>query len=298
MEWTVEQRTRLDRFLAERAPEHSRTAWSRAIADGKVTVEGEPATKAGLFLDPGDVVEAEPPDPRPPQSLEPVSIPLVVPYEDEHLLVVDKPRGLAVHPSPTSSEPTLVHALLARSHGLSSGSAAYRPGIVHRLDKETTGLLVVAKTDRAHADLARQIQERTVSRVYVAVVAGRPDRDEFTVDAPLGRDPRHALRRAVVAGGKSAVTHVRFVREASGGSLLAVRLETGRTHQIRVHLAACGLPVLGDSLYATGEHAQGPMQLHAARLTFAHPVDGRPVNVYAGPPDGFRSDWSPGDLEV
>jgi 23S rRNA pseudouridine1911/1915/1917 synthase len=298
MEWTVEERTRLDRFLAEQSPEQSRTAWARAISEGKVTVEGEQATKPGQFLDPGDVVEAEPPEPRAPQALEPVPIPLDVPFEDAHLLVVDKPRGLAVHPSSTSREPTLVHALLARSHSLSAGSAPYRPGIVHRLDKETTGLIMVAKTDRAHADLALQIQERTASRVYVAVVQGLPDKERFIVDAPLGKDPRHPLRRAVVAEGKPAVTHVRFLRTVDAGSLLAVRLETGRTHQIRVHLAACGLAVLGDALYAAGAWAVGPLQLHAARLGFRHPATGEPVTVYAPRPDGFVADWSPEELEV
>lgn len=288
-EWTVEAKERLDHFLAERLPGATRSRIAKMIESGGALVDGGPALKAGQFLKPGQTVQADTPAEPPPHALDPVSMPLEIAWEDEHVLVVDKPRGLAVHPSPSDGgEPTLVHGLLARGHGLSEGSEPYRPGIVHRLDKETTGLIMVAKTSAAHAALAAQIMEKTAERRYFAGVLGRPDNAQFTINAPLGKDPRRPLQRAVRAEGKEAITHVRLVARLERGSLLACRLQTGRTHQIRVHLAACNLPVFGDPLYAPESAKPGPLQLHAAFLSFSHPVSGDRIALFSQPPIGFE----------
>lgn len=277
---------RLDRFLAERLPHHSRSKLQRLIEHGGVRVEGHVTEKSGFELRAGWEIELEEPGETPPHDLTPVDIPLCVRFEDAEVMVVDKPRGLTVHPAPSSHAPTLVHALLARQTALSTGSAPYRPGIVHRLDKDTTGLILVAKTDAAHASLAAQIAEKSVLRVYVAWVYGQPDKDEFTIEAPVGRHPAHPLRMAVKKSGKPAVTHVRVIRHGSERSLVTCRLETGRTHQIRVHLDACGLPVVGDPTYGP-KRDDGPLQLHAALVSFTHPSTHQRVTVYAEPPADF-----------
>lgn len=284
----AEQRERLDHFLARNFQGHSRSRLQRMIENGEVTVEGVAATKSGFELRPGWVVEMGEPQETPPHDLEPADIPLDVVFEDDDMLVVDKPRGLATHPARSLKEPSLVNALLARPHALSTGSAAYRPGIVHRLDKDTTGLLMVAKNDAAQLRLSSQIQDKSVERIYVANVAGEPLEDEFTVNAPIGRDPVNATRMTVKRTGKRAVTHVRRIAGHAESTLVACRLETGRTHQIRVHLAACHLPVLGDKLYALPAQRSGPLQLHAALLRFDHPVSGTRLTVFAPPPDDFQ----------
>jgi 23S rRNA pseudouridine1911/1915/1917 synthase len=181
----------------------------------------------------------------------------------------------------------LVHALLARGHDLSGHAGAYRPGIVHRLDKDTTGLLVVAKSDAIHAALSEQIKKREIERRYVAVVRNEPTLNRFIIDAPIGRDPRHPILRAVRADGKAAVTHVKVLRRVERGALLACKLETGRTHQIRVHLAHFGYEVWGDRLYAQTPYNKPPLQLHAAFLKFQHPASGAQIACFSSPPDDF-----------
>lgn len=250
-------------------------------------VQGELAGKTGLELREGWIVELEEPEETPPHDLEPADIPLDVRYEDSDVVVVNKPRGLATHPARSLKEPSLVNALLARSHALSTGSAPYRPGIVHRLDKDTTGLIMVAKTDFAHASLARQIETRRARRTYVAVVAGEPLDEAFTIDAPIGRHPQRPLVMAVKRTGKVARTRVRVLKRLGAQTLLACRLDTGRTHQIRVHLAECHLPVVGDPLYAPVASASGPLKLHSALLEFEHPRTGGDVAVWAEPPEDF-----------
>lgn len=267
-------------------PDHTRSRLATAIRGGLVRVDGEAANKAGFMLKPGMRVQVEPIPASEPHNLEPVELPLDVVYEDDWLLVVDKPRGMVTHPTQSFQGPTLVHALLARPHTLSSGQAPYRPGVVHRLDRDTTGLLIVAKTDGAHASLAAQISRREVSRRYVAWVEGIPEQERFTIDAPLGPHPARRTLRAVRAEGKAARTHVRVLSTHGQRTLVTVRLETGRTHQIRVHLASCRMPVTGDKLYGSGE-SSGPLQLHAASLRFLHPEDGRQVGVFAPPPADF-----------
>jgi 23S rRNA pseudouridine1911/1915/1917 synthase len=288
MALTAEGKERLDRFVARKMPEHSRTRVTQAIKEGRVSVGGEVVTKPGFELKPGATVEVgEIPEPEP-HNLEPADIPLDVRYEDDDLLVVNKPRGMASHPGHRLGPTTLVNALLARSHGLSTHAGEWRPGIVHRLDKETTGLMIVAKSDRAHRALAAQIKEKRAERVYVAVAYGSPEHDEFVVDKPIGRHPGVPSLMTVKQGGRESVTHVRVLSREGGSSLVACRLETGRTHQIRVHLSSIGHPVRGDKQYAKKPWNEGPMQLHAALLSFDHPVTVERVTVYAEPPPEFE----------
>jgi 23S rRNA pseudouridine1911/1915/1917 synthase len=284
--FVVDAPDRLDRFLAARLPEHSRSKLARLIQEGLARVDGLPR-RPGFGLRPGMVVAVEEVPQTAPHRLEPVSIPLDVRYEDEDLLVVNKPRGLASHPAPSQRSWTLVNALLARGHGLSGTAGAYRPGIVHRLDRETTGLMVVAKTDAVHRRLAEQIQTKRALRRYVCVLRGLPAQERFTVDAPIGIDPAHRKRRAVRPDGKPAVTHFRRLARLDAGTLLGASLETGRTHQIRVHAAAIGHPVLGDRVYGPDAGIETPVQLHAAYLAFEHPATGEAMSFFAEPPGDF-----------
>jgi 23S rRNA pseudouridine1911/1915/1917 synthase len=281
---------RLDVFLASQASLGlSRMAVQRLCAGGRVHLDGRPA-RASARLRGGEsvVVEVPPPDPAEPL---PEAIPLRIVHEDPHIIVVDKPRGMVVHPAPGSRSGTLVNALLAHCGDLAGIGGTLRPGIVHRLDKDTTGLLVAAKTDAAALGLSRQIARREVERTYLAIVHGSPP-DDFTVDAPLGRDPNDRKRMAVrSATGRHAVTHARVLERLPGHALLEVRLETGRTHQIRVHLAFAGFPVAADPTYGRsprGELGLGGQALHAARLAFRHPIDGRPLRFETPPPADFQ----------
>lgn len=299
---------RLDRFVTEALgmPGVSRALIQRAIAAGQVTLDGRVGRGADRVPAGARVVVAGLPRAEGP-SLQPEPIPLRVVYEDEHIAVVDKPRGLVVHPATGTPRGTLVNALLARYGTLESDGEApdaddapdgtlefgadVRPGIVHRLDKDTTGLLVVARTAVAGASLRRQIAMRQMSREYLALVRGTP-RPEFTVDAPIGRGADRR-RMGVVEGGRPARSHMRRVEAFPGPhpyALLHVRLETGRTHQIRVHLAFAGFPVAGDALYgrpaldAAAGLTLGGQALHACRLSFLHPVEERPLAFEAPPP--------------
>lgn len=275
---------RLDRYLADRL-RLSRSRVVDLLQDGHVRVNGEVPRKS-YRPESGDRIEVEI-VPRPEPSVEPQAIPVDVVWEDEHLAVVVKPAGMVVHPGPGHPDGTLVNALMARLDRLSPIGGDTRPGIVHRLDRGTSGLLVVAKRERAHRALARALARHEVRRGYLAAAWGHLDTDDRTVDAPLDRDPSDRTRRAVVEGGKRAVTHLRRLERWRSADLLAVRLETGRTHQIRVHLRHLGHPVVGDATYAEGwekgflgsggrwakELAArcDRMFLHAARLAFRHP---------------------------
>lgn len=292
MRLTAEYKERLDRFLVRHFPKHSRTKLVGFVQEHGVEVEGERVTKAGLELKPGWVVVVGEVPESPPQDLTPVEMELDVRYEDEYLLVVNKPRGLTVHPASSERGATLVHGLLARSHGLSSVGGDFRPGIVHRLDKETTGLMVVAKTDEAHHKLAEQVRAKSMQRRYLALVHGGFEQSRFTLDGSIGRHPGLPTLMAVIKKGRPAITHVRALKSGDAGSLVCCRLETGRTHQIRVHLATFGHPVRGDRLYAKGDWSEGPMQLHAAGLGFKHPITGEDLRVFAEPPADFLvRDW-------
>lgn len=267
---------RVDAFVGNLEEALSRSAVQRLCEAGLVLVNGKPAGK-NLRLKTGDSVCYTPPEPVKLDAL-PEDIPLVVPYEDSHLLVVDKPQGMVVHPAPGNLDKTLVNALLFYCDGrLSSINGVVRPGIVHRIDKDTSGLLVVAKDDKTHEGLARQFAEHSIDRVYYAVVHGCPKQEGGRIEAPIGRHPTDRRKMCVTEkNSRFAATNFEVVRRFSQFSLLRLRLETGRTHQIRVHLKSIGYPVAGDPLYGPAKAARGlsGQCLHAAVLGFEHPVTG------------------------
>ena len=274
---------RLDRFLAEQPEIGSRAVAELLIADGSVLVDGRARAKSHR-LEGGEELEYDAPAPQP-SGLEPEPMDLDVPYEDEHLLVVDKPAGLVVHPAPGHASGTLVHGLLDAG---AEGGDEDRPGIVHRLDRDTSGLLVVARSDDAHARLQELVRERALTREYLALVAGRPRSRRGTIDAPIGRDRHDRLRHSLDTDSpREAVTHFEVEELLPAHALLRVRLETGRTHQIRVHLGAIDLPVAGDPLYGKpGDLGLERQFLHATRLAFEHPFTGEEVDVSSPlPPD-------------
>jgi len=273
---------RLDVFLARSLPDLSRTHAQRLIAEGHVRIDGQ-TPKPSLRLEPGALVEVERPDPVA-TDLEPEAIPLTVAYEDPDVIVVDKPAGMAVHPAPGHERSTLVNALLAHCSDLAGIEGTLRPGIVHRLDKDTSGLLVVAKNDRAQLALTAQMAARTARKEYLALVQGRPP-PTGTIDAPIGRHPGRRKQMAIVAEGKPARTHFRTLGPAGADTLVLARLDTGRTHQIRVHFAGIGHPVIGDPVYGRRSDLIDRQFLHAWRLGFEHPRTGEWIDVEATLPE-------------
>ncbi len=262
---------RLDRFLAAHFPELSRTRVQALIEAGDVSVKGRTGRASTKVL-PGDEIDVAIPLPAS-ISLQPESIPLRVVYEDADLLVVDKAAGIVVHPAPGHPSGTLVNALLAHCSDLAGIGGDLRPGIVHRLDKETSGLIVVAKHDRVHRLLAAQLQERTMDKRYLALLDGAPRSDSGTVDAPIGRHPERTHPMAIIAAGRPAITHFRVLQRFPRHTYVECRPVTGRTHQIRVHLAGIGCPIAGDRVYGR-KHPTLSLErhfLHAARLTFRLP---------------------------
>ena len=281
---------RLDAFLARTAEGLTRSAAQRLIEDGCVLRNGKPGKKNDK-LNMGDEIAVSMPDVKP-VDIVPKEIPLEIVYEDEDVLVINKPKGLVVHPAAGHQEDTLVNGLLfSHADRLSGINGELRPGIVHRIDKDTSGLLAVAKNDLAHTVLASQLKDHSMARTYEAIVCGSFKEDSGTVDAPIGRHPSDRKKMCVTErNSKSAVTHWEVVARYRGYTHVRCRLETGRTHQIRVHMAHIGHPILGDTVYGhkKPELGQSSQCLHAGILCFSHPRDGHPVMVMADLPDYFK----------
>ena len=282
---------RLDKFLSAMLPDQSRSYLQKIIKDGKVLVNGEPK-KSSYRLEDGDEVTADLPELKSP-DIEPENIPLDILYEDDSILMVNKPKGMVVHPSAGHYTGTLVNAVLWHCQGQLSGiNGVSRPGIVHRIDKDTTGVLVVCKNDAAHNAVAAQLKEHSITRKYRTIVHGVIKEDEGTVDAPIGRHPTERKKMASgVKNGKRAVTHYRVLERFQGYTYVECQLETGRTHQIRVHMASIHHPLLGDTVYGPAKdshHLEG-QTLHAMVLGLIHPVTGEYLEVEAPLPEYFEN---------
>ena len=278
--------TRLDKFVGEKCLELSRTRAQKLIADGYITVNGRVA-KSSLKLEIGDKIDVVIP-PTPPSPLSPEAIPLNILYEDDDLLVIDKPAGLAVHPAPGHLGHTLVNAILSHFPHLADISDSLRPGIVHRLDKDTSGVMLVAKNQIAQANLINQFRTRAIVKAYLVLVKGRLTPERAIIEAAIGRDPSNRKRMAVVTEGREARTQYQVIKYIGGYTLLEVILETGRTHQIRVHLSAIGYPVVGDPVYGVKSPHLSRQFLHACRLGFKLPSTGEYVEFASDLPSDLR----------
>ena len=282
---------RSDAFLARSLPDLTRSAAQKLMEQGMVTLRGE-ALRKNDRLSPGEELEVTLPDPEP-LDVVPQDIPLDVVYEDADVIVVNKPVGLVVHPAPGHPDGTLVNALLYHcGDSLSGVNGVLRPGIVHRIDRDTSGLIIAAKNDRSHLALAQQLQDHSLARTYEAVAVGGLKEDEGTVDAPIGRHPVDRKKMAIDRkNGKRAVTHYTVLGRYPGYTHVECRLETGRTHQIRVHMASIGHPLLGDVVYGSKKPWPGlaGQCLHARKLRFIHPTTGKPVEVECPLPDWFQT---------
>ncbi|HIP95753.1 MAG TPA: RluA family pseudouridine synthase [Anaerolineae bacterium] len=280
---------RLDKYLAQAISDLSRAQVQRLIAAGRVTVNGVSVNKASLRLEAGDEVVIRVP---PPESTEvhPEAIPLSIVYEDDDLLVIDKPAGMVVHPAHGHRSGTLVNALLSRYPQLAEVGGAERAGIVHRLDKDTSGLILVAKNEAAQKELQRQFKHHAVEKVYLALVEGRLEPEQGLIDAPIGRDKQQRKRMAVVRGGRQASTVYRVIERFEDHTLVEARPQTGRTHQIRVHFAFIGHPLVGDRVYGyRRQHlGLGRQFLHAQTLSFRLPSSGEVVEFHSPLPDDLR----------
>lgn len=280
---------RIDALLARQPAVHSRSEAARLLAGGSVTLNGQPVRKNHRTIQ-GERYQMTLPEPVPVQAAA-QAMDLDVVYEDGDVIVINKPRGMVVHPGPGHPDGTLVNALLAHCGSSLSGiGGELRPGIVHRLDKDTSGLLIAAKNDRAHEALSAQLKDRSLTRIYEAVCHGTFHREEGTVDAPIGRDPRNRQRMAVTEkNSRPAVTHWQVLTRYSRYSHIRCRLETGRTHQIRVHMAYTGHPLLGDTIYG-GRRDKGmdSQCLHARGLQFVHPATGKTIRLWSELPDWFQ----------
>ena len=279
----AEGESRLDLYLVQQDIGLTRSRIRQLIDSGDVLVNGA-AVKPAHRLRQGDLVRVSVPPPRPAVAV-PQDIPIDIVYQDADLVVIDKPAGLAAHPGPGHPDRTLVNGLLALCPDIQGIGGEIRPGIVHRLDKDTSGLMIAAKNERAHHDLSRQIKDRQVEKVYLALVEGLPSSDSGTVDVPIGRDPRRRTRMAVTPDGRESRTGYRVLDRFVRCSLLELTLHTGRTHQARVHMAWLGHPLIGDAVYGGRSSLLARHFLHAHRLAFAHPSTGEPLRFQSSLPE-------------
>ncbi len=288
--FTAQEAKRLDLFLSENCPELSRSRAQTLIKEGRVFGDDQPLNKAGYITIPGQKITVDIPAVEP-LTVKPENIPLNVVYEDSSLIIVNKPQNMVVHPAPGHSSGTLVNALLAHCGDLSGINGLIRPGIVHRIDKDTSGLLVVAKNDAAHLGLSEQWQKHDIKRIYHAVLQGVMSENIGIIEAPIGRHGRDRVKMAVdPKKGRAAITHYQVVQRFAGHSHVELTLKTGRTHQIRVHMAHLGHPVLGDKLYGTRKQAiyDAGQVLHAKVLGFKHPLSGEYMEFESPLPPYFE----------
>ena len=280
---------RLDAYISEVDEKLSRTTVKRLLDEGKILVNGK-FPKASYKVSANDKIEIEIPEVKE-TKLEAQDIPVPIIYEDNDIIVVNKPKGMVVHPANGNPDGTLVNAILSMCKGSLSGiGGEIRPGIVHRLDKDTSGLLIVAKNDEAHMKMSKQIQDRKVEKRYIALVRGNVPDDEATIDMPIARSKVDRKKMAVDKNGKEAVTHFKVLKRYGNYTLLEIKIDTGRTHQIRVHMSYMGYPVVGDSVYSSGKNefrVEGQM-LHARYLKFKHPISGKELNLEAPIPEYFQ----------
>lgn len=288
-----EEKNRLDSYIASKGLELSRSMIKKLLEDGKITVNGE-ITKASYKVQLNDKIEIDIEKPKE-VKLEAQEIPLDVIYEDNDILVVNKQKGLVVHPGNGNLDGTLANAVMAHCKDSLSGiGGELRPGIVHRLDKDTSGLLIIAKNDKAHIKMSEQIKDRKVKKTYIALVRGIISENEATINMPIGRSTKDRKKMAVTKNGKEAITHFkvlnRFTTNKASYTLLEVKIDTGRTHQIRVHMAEIGHPVIGDTVYSNGKNEFGVVGqcLHAKKLEFTHPITEKEMNLEAPLPEYFE----------
>ena len=285
-----QQNKRLDVFLSEKNTELSRSNIQRLIEEKKVLVNGK-IEKPSYKVQENDVITQEKEKPKD-IELKAQNIPLEIIYEDNDIIAINKPKGLVVHPANGNPDGTLVNAIMAICKDSLSGiGGQIRPGIVHRLDKDTSGILIVAKNDKAHINLSNQIQNREVKKTYIALVRGIVKENEATIDMPIGRSTKDRKKMAVTSKGKNAITHIKVLNRFNEYTLLQVNIETGRTHQIRVHLAEIGYPVVGDSVYSNGKNKFGIQGqcLHAKSLDFKHPITAKQMHLEAELPQYFKN---------
>ena len=279
---------RLDSYISDSMDKISRSFAQKLIENQKVTINGK-TVKASYKVCIGDNVEVDVPEAQD-TRLKAQDIPVEVVYEDKDIIVVNKPKGMVVHPANGNPDGTLVNAILAMCKDSLSGiGGEIRPGIVHRLDKDTSGLLIIAKNDEAHVKMSKQIQDRLVTKKYIALVKGVVKDDEATIDMPIARSKVDRKKMAVDKDGKQAVTHFKVIKRYKGYTLLEIKIDTGRTHQIRVHMAKIGHPVVGDMVYSNGKNEFGVegQMLHAKSLEFSHPITGKKMHLEAPLPEYF-----------
>lgn len=284
-----EQGKRLDMYVANQNSEITRTAAQRMIEQGNVLVNGKKQKVSYKILE-GDVITIEKVEAKP-IELKAQEIPIEIIYEDKDIIVVNKPKGMVVHPANGNPDGTLVNAIMAICKDSLSGiGGEIRPGIVHRLDKDTSGLLIVAKNDKAHVNMSEQIKNHEVKKTYIALVRGVVKENEATIDMPIGRSTSDRKKMAVVKNGRNAVTHIKVLKRYNKYTLLEINIETGRTHQIRVHLSHIGFPIIGDYTYSNGKNEFGVVGqcLHAKCLEFKHPITGEKMKLEAPLPVYFE----------